>query len=66
MVMQRGVSLNELEQGPKTTGFESAGKGFSKKSNKTNRFFFVIVAVVMVVILGLLWWVIHQASSGPR
>ncbi len=62
MVMQRGVSLNELEQGPKAPAFDTAGKGFSKKDNKTNKFFFVVVAVVMVAILGLLVWVIMQAG----
>ena len=63
MVMQRGVSLNELEQGPKTTGFDTASKGFSKKNNKTNKLIFVVVGVVMVVILAVLWWVIHRPPA---
>src|SRR6184192_1516929 len=29
MVMQRGVSLNELEQGPRAGGFDTTSKGFS-------------------------------------
>src|SRR5215472_10365013 len=30
LVMQRGVSLNELEQANRPTGFDTASKGFSK------------------------------------
>src|ERR1051325_9125923 len=33
-VVMRGVSLNELEQGPRTSGFDTASKAFSKKTNK--------------------------------
>ncbi|MFO1488187.1 MAG: FHA domain-containing protein [Verrucomicrobiota bacterium] len=58
VVMKRGVSLDELEHGTRTTGFDTANKGFSKKSNKTNKWFLiggivvvVIVAIVFVVIL---------------
>src|SRR5689334_10706218 len=42
LVMQRGVSLNELEQGPRGA-FDS--KGFSKKSDKVNKIF-VILGIV--------------------
>ena len=59
VVMKRGVSLNELEQGTRTTGFDTANKGFSKKSNKTNKWFLiggiivvVIVAIVFLIVLG--------------
>jgi hypothetical protein len=50
MVMQRGVSLNELEHGPRTTGFDTASKAFSKKSNKTNKWFLIggIIAIVVI------------------
>jgi pSer/pThr/pTyr-binding forkhead associated (FHA) protein len=61
VVMKRGVSLNELEQGTRTTGFDTANKGFSKKSNKTNKWFLiggiivvVVVAIVFLVILATL------------
>ena len=37
MVMQRGVSLNELEQGARTGGFDTKSTGFSKKNNKGNK-----------------------------
>src|SRR5947207_1722242 len=36
MVMQRGVKLDELEQGTRV-GFDTASKGFSKKDNKANK-----------------------------
>jgi pSer/pThr/pTyr-binding forkhead associated (FHA) protein len=58
VVMKRGVSLNELEQGTRTSGFDTSTKGFSKKSNKANKWFllvgvgiFVIVAIVFLVII---------------
>src|SRR6266404_3066687 len=41
MVMQRGVSLNELEQGPRGAGFDATSKGFSRKDNKVNRIFLI-------------------------
>ena len=59
VVMPRGVSLNDLEQGTRTTGFDTANKGFSKKTNKTNKWFLifgiivvVIVAIVFLIVLG--------------
>ena len=56
VVMKRGVSLNELEQGTRTTGFDTANKGFSKKSNKTNKWFLIggIIVVVVVAIAFLI------------
>jgi pSer/pThr/pTyr-binding forkhead associated (FHA) protein len=53
IVMQRGVSLNELEQG-RAGGFDTAGQGFSKKTNKANRIFLYISIVVAVLIVVLL------------
>jgi predicted component of type VI protein secretion system len=53
-VVMRGVSLNELEQGPRTTGFDTASKAFSKKTNKTNRWFLIggiIVGVIILIVL---------------
>lgn len=58
VVMKRGVSLDELEQGTRTGGFDTSSKGFSKKGNKTNKWFLiggiVIFAVVVVVFLFIL------------
>lgn len=43
MVMEKrgGVSLNDLEAGPRAAGFEASGKGFSKKSNTTNLYILI-------------------------
>ena len=48
MVM-RGVSLDELNQGPRTKGFDTS-KAFSKKSNKANLWFLVIGIAVFLII----------------
>jgi pSer/pThr/pTyr-binding forkhead associated (FHA) protein len=52
--IQTGVSLNELQGG--STGFETASKGFTKKTNKGNRLFIIVVIVVGVVLAGVLVW----------
>jgi pSer/pThr/pTyr-binding forkhead associated (FHA) protein len=62
MVMQRGVSLNELEQGTRTAGFDTKGTGFSKKDNKGNKIFIVIAAILAVAILVLLGYVFIHIS----
>ncbi len=51
VVMQRGVSLNELEQGPRTGGFDTTSKAFSKKSDGKNKMFLIGGIVLVVVIL---------------
>src|SRR5688572_622456 len=56
MIMQRGVSLNELEQGSRG-GFETVGKGFSKKDNKVNKIFLYAGIAIGIVIVGLLVYV---------
>jgi hypothetical protein len=74
LVMQRGVSLNELEQGPRGTVFDAGGKGFSKKDNKVNRIFLIggiILGVVLLVLVLYVWHLISKsggpaASQGPR
>ena len=60
MVMQRGVSLTELESGTKTGGFDSNTKGFSKKEDKTGKIFWIAVVAVGLVILGLLVFALSQ------
>jgi len=57
MVMQRGVSLNELEQGPRVGGFDTTSKAFSKKDNKVNKIFVILGIAFGVIILGLLLYV---------
>jgi len=63
MVMQRGVKLDELEQGARPAGFESAGKGFSKKDNKGNKIFWIAAAIFGLVIVGLLLYALTMAGS---
>jgi len=58
MVMQRGVSLNELEQGNRTGGFDTKGTGFSKKDNKVNKIFIGAAVVLGLVILLLIGYVL--------
>jgi pSer/pThr/pTyr-binding forkhead associated (FHA) protein len=58
MVMQRGVSLSDLEQGARTGGFDTKGTGFSKKDNKVNKIFIIAGAVLGTVILGLLIYIL--------
>lgn len=50
LVVPRGVSLTDLEQGPRTSGFDTTSKAFSKKTNKANRMFWIIGAIVLVVV----------------
>ena len=64
LVMQRGVSLNELEQGARGVAFDTKGSGFSKKGDKVSLIFWVVAGVVGVVILGLLLYVF--AIAGKR
>jgi pSer/pThr/pTyr-binding forkhead associated (FHA) protein len=56
LVMQRGVSLNELEQGGRGAGLGTQGAGFSKKDNKVNKIVITVAAILGVLILGLLAW----------
>lgn len=48
--IQTGVNLNELQGN--STGFETASKGFTKKTNQGNRIFVIVVIIVAVVIVG--------------
>ena len=62
MVLPRGVSLNQLEQGSRAA-FDTAGKGFSKKDNKANKIFLYVVIGVGVVIAVLLFYAFVIAKS---
>jgi pSer/pThr/pTyr-binding forkhead associated (FHA) protein len=61
VVMQRGVSLTDLEQG--TRGFDTTGKGFTKKDNKGNKIFLIAAIVVGVIIVGLVLFALMSASK---
>jgi pSer/pThr/pTyr-binding forkhead associated (FHA) protein len=62
MVMQRGVSLTELETGARR-GFDSKGTGFAKKDNKINKIVITACVILGVVIVGLLLYVFAIAGS---
>jgi pSer/pThr/pTyr-binding forkhead associated (FHA) protein len=57
MVMKRGVSLDDLEKGPGSTGFDTATKGFSKKTNQTNKWF-LIGGIIVIVVVAIAFFVI--------
>lgn len=61
VVMQRGVSLTDLEQGAR--GFDTSGKGFTKKDNKGNKIFLIAAIVVGVIIVGLVLFALMSASK---
>jgi predicted component of type VI protein secretion system len=63
VAMSGGVSLNELEQGPRQGGFDGANKAFSKKDNKVNKIFIAVVVVMMLVIAAVLVYVFNKASK---
>lgn len=64
LVMQRGVNLNELDQGARGPGFETKGTGFSKKENKVNKVFLIVGIVLFVVFVGLIL-VVKSLISSP-
>ena len=63
LVMQRGVSLNELEQGTRGGGFDTKGTGFSKKDNAVNKIFWIVAGVFGLVIVALLLYVFIIAGK---
>ena len=60
VVMKRGVSLTDLEQGAR--GFDTTGKGFTKKDNKANKIFLIVAVVVGVIIVGLVLFALMAAK----
>ena len=61
--MQRGVSLNELEQGSRAGGFDTKSAGFSKKNDKGNKIFWIVAAVVGLAIVGGLLYALTMAGK---
>src|ERR1035437_2324233 len=61
MIIPRGVSLEQLEQGGgRPTGFDTKGTGFSKKTNKVNTYFIIGGIIVTVIIVGLILYALTQ------
>jgi pSer/pThr/pTyr-binding forkhead associated (FHA) protein len=62
MIMPRGVSLGELEQGgTRPPGFDSTTV-FTKKTNKVNKFFLIGGIVVGIIIVVLIIYVLSLAA----
>jgi len=64
VVVSRGVSLEQLEQGgTRAPGFDTKGTGFAKKTNKINTYFIIGGAVVGLIILVLILIAMKSASG---
>jgi predicted component of type VI protein secretion system len=64
MIIPRGVSLEQLEQGgTRAPGFDTKGTGFSKKTNKINTYFIIGGIIVFVIIIGLILFAIGMAKT---
>ncbi|HEX4349182.1 MAG TPA: FHA domain-containing protein [Verrucomicrobiae bacterium] len=67
MIIPRGVSLEQLEQGAsRAPGFDTKGTGFSKKTNKVNTIFIIGGIIVGLIIVALILVAIHQAGSSHQ
>ena len=62
VVLKQGVKLTELETGA-PRGFDTAGKGFTKKDNKANRMFLIGAIVLVVIIVALVLIALMTASK---
>lgn len=66
MLIPRGVSLDQLEQGGTRPGGFDTNASFSKKTNKVNKVFIIGGIIVAVVIIGLLIYALMQVSPGQK
>jgi hypothetical protein len=65
MIMTRGVSLEQLEQGAtRAPGFDTKNTGFSKKTNKINTYFIIGGIVVCIIIVVLI--LVALKAAGPH
>src|SRR5262245_19444669 len=62
VVMQRGVKLDELEQGARS-GFDTAGKGFSKKDDKANKIIWISAGVLGLIIIVLILYAMSSIGK---
>jgi predicted component of type VI protein secretion system len=63
MVISKGVSLEQLEQGPH--GFDTTRGAFTRKTNKTN-LYFIIGGIVVLVVIGVLILVILNSLHSSQ
>jgi predicted component of type VI protein secretion system len=62
MVINKGVSLEQLEQGPQ--GFDTTKGVFTRKTNKTNLYFIIGGIVFVIVIVALVVYVLYSLNKG--
>jgi pSer/pThr/pTyr-binding forkhead associated (FHA) protein len=63
MVISKGVSLEQLEQGPH--GFDTTRGEFKKKQNKTN-LYFIIGGIVFFLVIGvLILYILSTLNKSP-
>ena len=63
MVISKGVSLEQLEQGP-LGGFDTTKGVFTKKKNSANRYWLWGGVLFLVILLGVLWYIWNQLKAG--
>jgi pSer/pThr/pTyr-binding forkhead associated (FHA) protein len=63
LVMQRGVSLTDLEQGARSGGFDTKGSGFSKKDDKGSKIFWIVAGLVGLLIVGVLLYALTMTGK---
>jgi len=64
LVIPRGVSLQQLEQGAaRPSGFDTNASFSTKKTNRVNTYFLVIGIAVGVIIIGLIVYALKKASG---
>ncbi len=66
MVIQRGVSLTELEQGGSRPANFNTNTAFSKKKSKINLYFIVGGIVIGIIIVGLIIVLLGKVHGGPQ
>jgi len=63
MVMPRGVSLDQLEQGGRKPGFDTASTVFKKKKNKAAQYFWIAAGIFIFIIVVLIIVMVSSAKS---
>jgi len=63
MVMPRGVSLDQLEQGGKKAGFDTNSTVFKKKKNNGGKLFWILGGVGVLIIVVLIFVLLGTAKS---
>jgi hypothetical protein len=62
MVISKGVSLEQLEQGPQA-GFDTSKGGFSKKKKSSSTYIIWGAVVLVLIILGVIAFLITSVGS---